>query len=132
MTLTRPWSPASVPGLPKVVMDEIALLAELLFLVLFVATSISWIRHRDPISLDLSLIFSGLGLLFLLQLWERVTGIEPPALLSQAVTLLFFVLQPLFTLHLVSLVRRLPRAVLIGSTVVMATRDGCTARRPPP
>ena len=100
-------------------MDEIALFAELLFLVLFIATFVAWLRRRDPISLDLSLIFSGLGLLFVLQLWERVTGMEPPALLSQAVTLLFFVLQPLFTLHLVSLVRRVPRAVLIGSSVVM-------------
>lgn len=100
-------------------MDEIALFAELLFLVLFIATFVGWLRRRDPISLDLSLIFSGLGLLFILQLWERVTGVEPPALLSQAVTLLFFVLQPLFTLHLVSLVRRVPRAVLIGSSVLM-------------
>lgn len=100
-------------------MDEIALFTELLFLVLFIATFVGWIRRRDPISLDLSLIFSGLGLLFILQLWERVTGVEPPALLSQAVTLLFFVLQPLFTLHLVSLVRRVPRPVLIGSTSLM-------------
>jgi signal transduction histidine kinase/DNA-binding response OmpR family regulator len=45
--------------------------------------------------------------------------LEPPALLNQAVTLLFLVLQPLFTLHLVSLVRRVPQAVLVGSTVVM-------------
>jgi signal transduction histidine kinase/DNA-binding response OmpR family regulator len=100
-------------------MDEIALFAELLFLVLFIATFVGWLRRRDQISLDLSLIFSGLGLLFVLQLWERVTGVEPPALLSQAVTLLFFVLQPLFTLHLVSLVRRVPRPVLIGSTILM-------------
>jgi hypothetical protein len=68
-------------------MDEIALFAELLFLVLFSATTVGWIGQRDPISLDLSLIFSGLGLLFVLQLWERVTGVEPPTLLSQAVTL---------------------------------------------
>jgi signal transduction histidine kinase/CheY-like chemotaxis protein len=100
-------------------MDEIALLAELLFLVLFVATFVGWLRHRDPISLDLSLIFSGLGLLFVLGLWERQTGLQPPELVNDAVTLLFLVLQPLFTLHLVSLVRRVPRPVLLGSIVVM-------------
>jgi signal transduction histidine kinase/DNA-binding response OmpR family regulator len=98
---------------------DIALVAELLFLVLFISTLVGWIRRRDPISLDLSLIFSGLGLLFILGLWERQTGVKPPALVTQVVSLLFFVLQPLFTLHLVSLVRHVPRPVLIGSSVVM-------------
>jgi signal transduction histidine kinase/DNA-binding response OmpR family regulator len=100
-------------------MDEIALLAELLFLVLFIATFVGWIRRRDAISLDLTMIFSGLGLLFIIGLWERQTGLKAPDLVNKAVTVLFLVLQPLFTLHLVSLVRRVPKAVLVGATVAM-------------
>jgi signal transduction histidine kinase/CheY-like chemotaxis protein len=100
-------------------MDQITFVVELLFLILFVATFVDWIRRRDPISRDMALVFSGLGLLLILELWERLAGAEPPAVVRQVAALPFFIFTPLFTLHLVSLVRRVPRAVLIGAAVLM-------------
>ncbi|HEY7590891.1 MAG TPA: response regulator [Candidatus Limnocylindrales bacterium] len=101
-------------------MQELALLAELLFLVLFVATLASWVRQRDPISRDLTVIFAGLGLLFVTTLWQRLTGSAAPVAITQAVSVLFLVVQPVATLHLVSLVRHVPRPLIVIAAIAMA------------
>ncbi len=99
-------------------MDLPVLGAELLFIVLFVATFIQWWRRRDPVSRDVALAFSGLALAFVADFTIRVTGAGPMPVPVTAVLLVLLVIQPLATLHLASLIRRVPRRVLVGSTVV--------------
>ena len=44
-------------------MDVTTFVAEVLFVLLFVATFIEFVRHRDPVRRDIMLVFSGLALL---------------------------------------------------------------------
>jgi hypothetical protein len=105
-------------------MDWLVYLVEGLFLVLFLATLWTWYRQRDPVSRDLSLVFSALAVLFLAEAWELITGV-PAGFLGavggalSAVGAVLLILQPVFTLHLVSLIRPIPRRLLIGGTVVL-------------
>jgi len=95
--------------------DLLVLFVELLFVVLFLATLVQYLQRRDPVSRDVMLTFSALGVLLLLSLVGRFTGGTPQILTLVGGTLFF--LQPVFTLHLVSLIRRVPQRVLIGATV---------------
>ena len=81
-----------------------------LFLVLLLATLRRFVLQRDPVSRDLALVFSPLAGLFVVELWEQVVGPLPePIDLAWAALLL---MQPVATLHLVSLVRPVPRGAL--------------------
>src|SRR5258706_9234867 len=98
-------------------MDPLRLAAGLLFGVIFVFVGYGYRRRRDAVSRDLVLGFGGLGLTFLVEVWRRLTGSTPPPVgIAVAVLLL---LQPLFVLHLVSLIRDVPRVVLVGATVLL-------------
>src|SRR6267154_5254316 len=98
-------------------MDPLRLTAELLFGVIFVFVGYGYLRRRDAVSRDLVLAFAGLGLTFLVEVWRRLTGSTPPPVgIAVAVLLL---LQPLFVLHPVSLIRDVARVVLVGATVLL-------------
>ena len=99
-------------------MDLLVLGAELLFIVLFVATFIQWWRRRDPVSRDVALAFSGLAVTFVAELVTRVTNIRPMPVPVTVVLLVLLVIQPLATLHLASLIRQVPRSFLVGSAIV--------------
>ncbi len=98
-------------------MDWLVLLVEGLFLVLFLATLWTWYRQRDAVSRDLVLVFSALALLFVAEVWELVSGL-PGGLVSTAGAVLL-ILQPAFTLHLVSLIRPVPRRLLVVGTIAL-------------
>src|SRR3954467_14755227 len=112
-------------------MDLFVLFIELLFVVLFAATLVQYLQRRDPVSRDVMLTFSAVTALFIVSLVGKVfPGIPQPVLYAGIV--LFF-LQPVFTLHLVSLVRRVPRWVLVGSLVaVLGTVVPLLAIQPAP
>jgi signal transduction histidine kinase/CheY-like chemotaxis protein len=99
-------------------MQPLVYLVEGLFLVLFLATLRRFMARRDPVSRDLALIFSPLSGLFVVELWGDFVGAVP-----DTVNLLWgslLLLQPVFTLHLVSLVRPVPQRVLwlsLGATI---------------
>jgi signal transduction histidine kinase/CheY-like chemotaxis protein len=97
--------------------DLIALLVEAIFLVLFVATLVEYVRHRDPVRRDVMLAFSGLAVLFVLQVWRGLGGNVP--LPASIVGGLLLLLQPVFALHLASLVRGVPRAIMLGSAALI-------------
>ena len=98
-------------------MDLIALVVEAIFLVLFLATLVAYLRHRDPVRRDVMLVFSGLAVLFVLQVWRGLGGGVPvPAGIAGGVLLLF---QPVFALHLASLVRRVPRPIVYGAPLLI-------------
>jgi len=98
-------------------MDQLVLVVEGLFLILFLATLLRYVRDRDPVSRDLALIFSALGVGFVAQAIEQATGTEVGVL--TAITAVLLIGQPVFTLHLVSLVRPVPRALLWGSAALL-------------
>ena len=98
-------------------MDWLVAVVEGLFLVLFLATLASYLRQRDPVSRDLALTFSALAVLFVGETWEQATGGSSPIL--SAVGGILLLLQPAFTLHLVSLVRPVPRRLVTASVVVL-------------
>jgi signal transduction histidine kinase/DNA-binding response OmpR family regulator len=96
--------------------DLLVLFVELLFVVLFFATFIQYIQRRDPVSRDVMLTFSAVAVLFLLSVVGRLGGGAPRGLSLVGETL--FILQPVFTLHLVSLIRRVPPRVFGAATVL--------------
>ncbi len=98
-------------------MDPLRLAAELLFGLVFLVVCREYVRDRDPVSRDVVLAFAALGSLFVLDLWRRLGG-SPPAPASAVVGILLL-LQPLFVLHLVSLIRSVPRPVLVGATALL-------------
>jgi signal transduction histidine kinase/DNA-binding response OmpR family regulator len=99
-------------------MEWLVLAAEAVFVLLFVATLIDYGRHRGPIRRDLVVVFSGLAILFVLELWTRVTGAPAPTLVNTIASAVFL-LQPVATLHLVSLVRRVPSALIYGGAALL-------------
>ncbi len=112
-------------------MDLIALVVEAMFLVLFVATLIEYLRHRDPVRRDVMLVFSGLAVLFVVQVWRGLAGSVPvPVSIAGGVLLL---LQPVFALHLASLVRGVARPILFGAAalIVVSILAAATVARGP-
>jgi len=98
-------------------MDPLRLTVELLFGIVFLAVARRYVRRRDAISRDLVLAFAGLGLTLVVEIWRAGVGPTPPPIgIALAVLLL---LQPLFVLHLVSLIRDVPRSLLVGATAVL-------------
>jgi signal transduction histidine kinase/CheY-like chemotaxis protein len=101
-------------------LQPLVYLVEGLYLVLFLATLRRYVLQRDPVSRDLALVFSPLAGLFVVEAWGQfVSPVPDPVNLIWGALLL---LQPVFTLHLVSLVRPVPRRVLwLSLVLVVAT-----------
>jgi signal transduction histidine kinase/DNA-binding response OmpR family regulator len=99
-------------------MDPITLAVEAAFAVVFAWSLVTWIRRRDPISREVTVVFSGLGSLFLLAIVRQVLGTIPEPLSRAFVAL--FLAQPVFTLRLVAQVRSLPRWVLPAAYLAYA------------
>jgi signal transduction histidine kinase/CheY-like chemotaxis protein len=111
--------------------DLIARVVQAIFLVLFLATLVEYLRHRDPVRRDVMLAFSGLAVLFVFQVWRDLGGGVPvPATIAGGALLL---LQPVFTLHLASLVRSVPRPVVYGSAtlILLSVAAAATVARGP-
>jgi signal transduction histidine kinase/CheY-like chemotaxis protein len=104
-------------------MDTFVTLAiEALFVIVFGAALYDYLAHRNPVGRDLALVLAGLAGLFAVALYRSLIG-EPPPLLS-VVAGIALLLQPFFTLLLVSRVRPVPRshlAVLLGVLVATTT-----------
>jgi signal transduction histidine kinase/DNA-binding response OmpR family regulator len=99
-------------------MQPLLYLAEIIFFVLFVATLAEFLRRRDPVSRDVMLSFSALAVLFVVSLWQDLGGAAPDFV--RAIGGGFFILQPVFVLHLVSLIRRVPAPLYWGGTILLA------------
>jgi signal transduction histidine kinase/DNA-binding response OmpR family regulator len=86
---------------------------ELLFAIVFLRALVAYLRDRDPLSRDVTLVFSAMAALFVLQLVTQVLGTLPPIVGSVAIALLFA--QPFLTLRLTARLGRVPRALLWGA-----------------
>jgi signal transduction histidine kinase/CheY-like chemotaxis protein len=95
---------------------------ELLFLVLFVTTLISYIRRRDALSRDVMLIFGSVAALFATIGVNAIAGGLPDPVLGAALALLLA--QPLFTLRLASQLRPVPRPVWLIAIGAWALTSG--------
>jgi signal transduction histidine kinase/DNA-binding response OmpR family regulator len=97
--------------------DLFVLLVESVFAIVFSGALLDYVRRRNPVSRDVALAFSPfVGLLVLAAM--RWTVGTPPVALSTVLGLLFFA-QPVFALHLVALIRPIPRAVQVGAAVAI-------------
>jgi signal transduction histidine kinase/CheY-like chemotaxis protein len=96
----------------------VTLIIEVLFAAVFVAAVLTYVRRRDRLSLDLSLVFSAFAVIFGLQIVTATVG--PPPVVLNAVAILLLLAQPVFTLKLVSDVRTIPRSVLPVATAAFA------------
>ncbi|HJP71466.1 MAG TPA: ATP-binding protein, partial [Candidatus Limnocylindria bacterium] len=94
-------------------MNVLTLAIELLFLVLFVTTLISYVRRRDALSRDVMLIFGSVAALFATIGVNAITGRLPDPVLGAALALLLA--QPLFTLRLANQLRPVPRPVWLAA-----------------
>jgi signal transduction histidine kinase/DNA-binding response OmpR family regulator len=99
-------------------MDAFILVVEGLYLVLFLGTLFRFLRDRDPVSRDLSLIFSALGVGFVAEAWEQASG--APLQVLTVIGAVLLIAQPVVTLHLVSLVRPVRPAFVWGSAALLA------------
>src|SRR6185436_17089139 len=98
-------------------MQPLVYLVEIIYVVLFLATLAEYIQRRDPVSRDVMLSFSALAVLFVVSLWRDLGGggLDIVTRVGSAL----FILQPVFTLHLVSLIRHVPRRLLWGGTALL-------------
>lgn len=99
-------------------MQPLVYLVEIIFVVLFLATLAEYIQRRDPVSRDVTVSFSALAVLFVTSLWRDLGGGGLAVVTSVAGAL--FILQPVFTLHLVSLIRHVPKRLFWAGTVLLA------------
>ena len=113
------------------VTDLFTLLIQGLFILLSVVTTIDWLRHRGEIRRDIALMFSSLGLVFLIQVFERISGSESPV--GNAIEFFALISQPYLLLRLVRYFRPVPRrimrAALAGLFIAWASLFLFTATR---
>ncbi len=96
--------------------ELLTLVIELLFALVFVRALVAYVRHRDSLSRDVTLVFAPLALIFVLDLVRRAIGPAPPAV--STLTGLLILAQPYLTLRLVAQIRLVPPAVLVGALAV--------------
>ncbi|HYI65767.1 MAG TPA: response regulator [Candidatus Limnocylindrales bacterium] len=99
-------------------MNPVTLLVELIFLGLFVATLVSYLRRRDALTRDVMLIFASLAGLFLVAGLGAILGDLPGPIIGIAFALLLA--QPLFTLRLANRLRPIAAPVRIAATAAWA------------
>ena len=96
-------------------MNLLSLVGELLFVFLFVATLIGYLRRRDALSRDVMLIFASVAVVLFVLGAGAIAGDLPDLVVGLAVALLLA--QPLFTLRLAHQVRPVPRLVRVAAAV---------------
>src|SRR5439155_8562730 len=79
---------------------------------------LAYVRHRDPLQRDVTLVFTATAVLFVLEVWRHLVGPPPrPVLVAGTVLLLA---QPYLTLRLVERVRPVPRWAMWGAFATFA------------
>src|SRR5919199_1091077 len=96
----------------------IVLLIEALFAVVFLRALFGYLRHRDPLQRDVTLIFTATAVLFVLELLRHTIG-TPPQWVSWTGTVLLLA-QPYLTLRLVEKLRPVPRTAMWAALVTFA------------
>jgi signal transduction histidine kinase/DNA-binding response OmpR family regulator len=99
----------------------VLLAAEFTFAVLFVRALAGYLRRRDPLQRDVTLVFAPCTVVFVVDVARRISS-EPLPLWMNAVTLTALLAQPYLTVRLAARVRPVPlwlqRSVLLSHTAV--------------
>ena len=90
-------------------MDPVTFLIELLFAAVFIGAVVSFVRGRDPLAIDVVLVFSGLATIFAVQ---TASAFLPLHRAVQVLPVVLLLAQPFFTLRLVGHLRSIPRWLL--------------------
>lgn len=90
-------------------MNPVTFLIELLFAAVFIGAVVSFVRGRDPLAIDVILVFSGLATIFVVQ---TASTFLPLHRAVQVLPVLLLLAQPFFTLRLVGHLRSLPKWLL--------------------
>ena len=101
-----------------------------LFLLIFVWAATGYLRRRDPLVGDVTLIFATVAMLFVLGMLTLVLGAPPRW--AEAVISVVLLAQPVLTLRLVSRLRRVPPLVTWGALVAFAASAAPVLLRPQP
>src|SRR3954452_19895820 len=102
----------------------IALVIEALYALVFAKALAGYLRRRDPVQRDLTLVFAPFTSFLVLEIVRRVQGTQtlPTALSSAAVTLLLA--QPYLTLRLVRTLRTVPAWMMRTALAIFALTTG--------
>lgn len=100
----------------------LVLAIELVFVLLFGHALLSWLRGRDALAGDVTLVFGAMAGLFALTVLQVVVD-DPPRLAGSIATAMLLA-QPVLTLRLVSRVQDLPRALLPAAIVIYVLSAG--------
>ena len=93
----------------------VALLMEALFSLVFLRALGSYVRRRDPLQRDVTLVFTAMAMIFMLDLLRRILGLAVlPVAISYPVIVVLLA-QPYLTLRLVRSLRPVPRWLMWGS-----------------
>jgi signal transduction histidine kinase/CheY-like chemotaxis protein len=96
-------------------MSEVALAVEALFALVFGRALVAYLRTRDPLDRDVTVMFSAMAMLFVIQLLRLVFG-RPPELVNLIVVGLLMA-QPFLTLRLVNRLSPVPSWLFRGALV---------------
>jgi signal transduction histidine kinase/DNA-binding response OmpR family regulator len=102
--------------------DPVRVAAEAIFGAILLATVRQYLQRRDPVSRDVALAFSGFGLTIVTEAWRLAFGAGPN--IPAVVDLLLLLFQPVFVLHLVSLLRPMPRLLVPGAAALIVVSTG--------
>ena len=108
-------------------MNPVTFIIELLFAAVFVGALISFIRGRDPLAGDVTLVFSALAAIFVLQVGRAALGPASIPVVLNAAAIVLLLGQPFFTLRLVGKIRELPRWALPFAALALSIPAGVLA-----
>lgn len=112
-------------------MNAVTFLILAAFVVLFVATFVTYLRRRDALSRDVMLIFASVAALFAIVGLRAVLGEVPRAVTAVGVAILLA--QPLFTLRVVHRIRRVPAWLwMLAAAGYLATAVPLSVTSDPP
>jgi signal transduction histidine kinase/DNA-binding response OmpR family regulator len=98
--------------------EVFALIVEGVFAIVFVGALVDFVRRRNPVSRDVALAFSPFVGLLLITVWRWALGPAPTPI--ALIFGLLFLAQPLIALHLVALIRPVPKAVQLSAVLALA------------
>jgi signal transduction histidine kinase/DNA-binding response OmpR family regulator len=107
--------------------NPVTFIIELLFAAVFVGALISFIRGRDPLAGDVTLVFSALAAIFVLQVGRAALGAASIPTVLNAAAIVLLLAQPFFTLRLVGKIRELPRWALPFAALALSIPAGVLA-----
>jgi signal transduction histidine kinase len=101
-----------------------SLVIEWLFAVVFLRCLVAYLRRRDPVQRDLTLVFAPFAFLLVQEMVRRALGVAALPMVVSYVGVTLLLAQPFLTLRLVRTLRPVPVGVVRGAFAVFAVTTG--------